>query len=476
MRARRKTILVIAGGTVALIVIAVVFALLSFNINSYKSKIETAASETTGLDVRINGKMALSFFPFGLSVKDLHVAGKGGEILSLEQIKLQAALMPLLLRRQLKVTGCDLVRPTITVVKNAQGKYNFQSAERPKGRPGTSLSLHTFKLSEGTLAYLDQGTGRKTELKEINLALNDLAVADTSGELIKNISFTGSMDCKQVLQTPFRIDNIKGPVKAEKGVFIIKPLTMDIFGAKGEGDASADESGASGAYKVNATVSNLDFEKFEESFGAAKVIGGRGDLVASLTFKEKGSRHLLNSMEGTLSLRGDNLITYTMDLDKVLSKYETSQKFNLADLVVFFFVGPLGTVALKGYRYGDFYYQAQGGQGTVTQFISHWKIQNGVADATDCALATRHNRVALIGKLNLVSERFDHVTVALLDDKGCATFKQTISGSFGSPRAGTVSSVESLAGPVLDLYRKAKRYAQAGKCEVFYNGAVQQPR
>ncbi len=159
MRARRKTILVIAGGIVALIVIAVVFALLSFNINSYKSKIETAASETTGLDVRINGKMALSFFPFGLSVKDLHVAGKGGEILSLEQIKLQAALMPLLLRRQLKVTGCDLVRPTITVVKNAQGKYNFQSAERPKGRPGTSLSLHTFKLSEGTLAYLDQGTG-----------------------------------------------------------------------------------------------------------------------------------------------------------------------------------------------------------------------------------------------------------------------------------------------------------------------------
>ena len=45
-----------------------------------------------------------------------------------------------------------------------------------------------------------------------------------------------------------------------------------------------------------------------------------------------------------------------------------------------------------------------------------------------------------------------------------------------NPRVGTVSAVESLAGPFFDLYRKAKRFVQGGKCEVFYNGAVQQPR
>ena len=141
----------------------------------------------------------------------------------------------------------------------------------------------------------------------------------------------------------------------------------------------------------------------------------------------------MSSMDGTFSLRGDNLAIYTMDLDTVLSKYETSQKFNLVDLGAFFISGPLGTVALKGYRYGDVYHQTQGGQGTITQFISQWKIRDGVADATDCALATHHNRVALKGKLNLVSERYDNVIVALLDDKGCAKFKQGISGSFGSP-------------------------------------------
>ena len=125
-------------------------------------------------------------------------------------------------------------------------------------------------------------------------------------------------------------------------------------------------------------------------------------------------------------------------------------------------------------RYGDIYNQTRGGQGTITQFNSHWKIKQGVADASDCALATRHNRVALKGNLDLLNERYENVTVALLDDKGCAKFKQSISGSFGSPRIGAVSRIESLAGPIFKLYSKAKSFVQGGKCEVFYNGTVQQ--
>ena len=118
----------------------------------------------------------------------------------------------------------------------------------------------------------------------------------------------------------------------------------------------------------------------------------------------------MSSLDGTFALRGDNLVTYTMDLDKVLSAYESSQTFHLVDLAAYFFVGPLGTVALKGYRYGDLYYQAQGGKGTITRFVSHWKIRDGEADATDCALATHHNRAALKGTLDLVDERFDNVS------------------------------------------------------------------
>lgn len=476
MNAKKKKVLFILGGSAVALVLAVVVFALTFNINFYKPRIEAAASGATGLDVRINGKMGLSFFPFGVSAKDIHVANKGGEILSLENLNLGAELMPLL-KKQLKVTSCELVKPVVTIVKDADGKYNIESTEKKstKGQPGAAFSLSELKLSKGVLVYLDKKTGGKTEFKDFNLAIKGLSIGDTAADIIKNVSFTGNFDCKEVRKRDLKIDNVKSPIKAEKGAIYLMSLTMDIFGAKAEGDATADKSGVDAVYKINLKISKLDFEKLQESFGTKKVIGGKGDLYASLTMKEKGTRNLMSGLDGTFSLRGDNLVIYTMDLDKVLSSYETSQKFNLVDLGAFFIAGPFSTVALKGYRYGDVYHQTRGGRGAITQFISHWKIRDGVADATDCALATRHNRVALKGKLNLVSERYDNVIVALLDDKGCAKFKQGISGPFGSPQVGAVSAVESLAGPISNLYRKAKRFIQGGKCEVFYRGAVQQP-
>ena len=386
-----------------------------------------------------------------LTIKDLSVADTSGDMI--KNVSFTGNMdCKEVLQKNLRV---DNLKASVKAVK---GIYNFQP------------------LAIGSLVYFDSKAGEKTELKEINLTIKDLSVADTSGQIIKNVSFTGNMDCKEVRKKNLTVDNVKSSIKVEKAVFYLKPLTMDIFGAKGGGDATADKSKVDAVYKINLKISKLDFEKLEKSFGAKKVIGGKGDLFASLMMKEKGSRNLLSGIDGTLSLRGDNLVIYTMDLDKVLSSYETSQKFNLVDLGAFFIAGPLGTVALKGYSYGDLYNQTQGGQGAITHFISHWKIKGGVADAKDCAFATYHNRVALKGKLDLVSERYDNVIVALLDDKGCAKFKQSISGPFGRPQIGTVSAVESLAGPIFNLYRKAKRFVQGGKCEIFYNGAVQQPR
>ncbi|MBF0559408.1 MAG: AsmA family protein [Nitrospirae bacterium] len=477
MNLKKKKAFFVLGGAAAALVLAVVVLALTFDINSYRPRIEAAVSGAIGLDVRINGKMGISFFPFGISAKDIHVANKGGDILSLENLKIGVELRPLL-KKQLKVTNCELVKPAVTIVKDAKGKYNFEGTEKKstEGRPGAAFSLNELKLSKGILVYLDEMTGGKTELKDFNLAIKDVLVVDTSGEIIKNLSFTGNLDCKEVRAKDLRIDNIKSPIKAEKGIIYLSPLSMDLFGTKVDGDVTADESEADAAYKINLNASKLDFEKLEESFGTKKVIGGKGNLAASLTIKEKGSRNLMSSMDGTFSIRGDNLIINTMDLDKVLSSFEASQKFNLVDVGAFLIGGPLGSVALKGYRYGDLYNQTRGGRGIITKFSSHWKIKAGVADAADCALATHHNRVALKGKLDLVSERYDNVIVALLDDKGCAKFKQVISGPFDSPKVSGVSVVETIARPIVSLFSTAKRFLQGGKCEVFYNGAVQQPK
>ena len=73
-------------------------------------------------------------------------------------------------------------------------------------------------------------------MKEINLAVKNLRVADTPGEIIRRISFTGSVTCRELLRKGLRIENITGPVKADKGVYSFKPFTMDALDGKGEGD------------------------------------------------------------------------------------------------------------------------------------------------------------------------------------------------------------------------------------------------
>ena len=99
----------------------------------------------------------------------------------------------------------------------------------------------------------------------------------------------------------------------------------------------------------------------------------------------------MSSMDGTFSLRGDNLVIYTMDLDTVLSKYETSQKFNLVDLGAFFIAGPLGTAALKGYRYGDVYHQTR-----EDRALSHSSFPNGRSGTVWRTLRTAPLRRAII--------------------------------------------------------------------------------
>ena len=143
---------------------AAIAALLLFDINTFKSNIESAAFDATGLEVRIKGKMGLSFFPFGVSAQDIHVTNKGDEIISLENLKLGAELMPLL-KKQLKATSCELVKPLIIIVKDAEGRYNFESPEKKstKWMLKTVVNLNELKLSKGVLVYLDKKTGEKTD-------------------------------------------------------------------------------------------------------------------------------------------------------------------------------------------------------------------------------------------------------------------------------------------------------------------------
>jgi AsmA protein len=117
----------------------------------------------------------------------------------------------------------------------------------------------------------------------------------------------------------------------------------------------------------------------------------------------------------------------------------------------------------------------KGGESLITEYVFDWRIDDGVATAKDVAFATRENRMAFDGRLDIANERFADLTGAVLTPGGCAKYTQTIVGPFNKPRVKAEGVVKSIVKPLSSLLGKAKDVVTVGECRPFYTGSVEHP-
>lgn len=200
---------------------------------------------------------------------------------------------------------------------------------------------------------------------------------------------------------------------------------------------------------------------------------GTLDFTAKLSLRGRSVDELKSGAEGRAALHGRDVTLAIGDLDQKFSRYESSQSFNLVDVGAFLFAGPLGLGFTKGYDFARIF---EGGEGStvIRVLVSLWRVERGVAHATDVAMATDKNRVAMQGGLDFATGRFDDVTIGLIDDQGCATAKQKVRGPFSEPEVEKPHILGTLTGPARALIREARNLF-GGECEVFYAGSVAPP-
>jgi AsmA protein len=189
----------------------------------------------------------------------------------------------------------------------------------------------------------------------------------------------------------------------------------------------------------------------------------------------KTPHQMKENMAGQISLRGKNLIIKGSDLDLEFSRFESSQNFNLVDVGAVFFAGPVGLLATKGFNIANVF-RGSGGSSQIQTLVSDWQVEHGIAKAQDVAMATNENRLALRGEVNLVTEQFNEMNVALIDVHGCAKIRQQIHGSFQEPKVEAPNVFKSLSGPMVNLFNKGMALVSIGDCEVFYAGSVAPPK
>jgi len=476
MTRKRKKVLFLSAGAIALAVFAVTFVLL-LNIQAFKPRIEAAASNATGMDVRIRGRIGIVFVPgFGISVKGVSVRNRGVDVVTIEKMRIGLKLIPLL-RREVQASWIELVKPVFSIVRYKSGRFNFE-------KPGRTLSekllaITKSSISQGNLVFTDEISAEKIEAQGFALTIKSFTYGGTdNADSFKNISFTGDIGCKTLKINNFTLTNLVMTTAGEKGIFNINPLRMHIFGGTGSGSIHGDATGTSPHYRVSYTLSQCKVDELIQAFSPKKIprksIEGLADFFADVTAKGKSVAEVKQSLSGDVSLKGDNLVLYSIDIDALIPKYERSQNFNLVDVGAFFLVGPFGPVITKSYNFGSLYEEMQGGKGIIRKLVSIWKIKNGIAEAIDAAIATKKYRIAMKGGLDFNDDRFVNVTVAVLDKRGCPVYSQKVHGPFRKPKIEKVSIVKSITGPLSNALKDAWKII-GGACKVFYSGSVAQP-
>jgi hypothetical protein len=469
----RKPILFAVGGVVGILVLVGVAVLLALGVSA-KGHVQTVASHALGLEVDVVGRLGIGFVPsFHITMEDVQVRNRGSEVASAAQASLGIALVPLLLG-EVRINSIELKHVQVTIEWQRDGKFNFETQADLKGSLPFADTAKV-SLSDVTLLYTDQQSAKGFQADSCDLDVSHLQRSvQKSATPLRSFSFTAALACGTIRTSDLVLSDVKSSIDGKEGVFDLNPLTMHVFGGLGSGNIRTDFSGSIPEYHVHYALSKFRLAESFRTLSPRKVGDGPMDFSANLSMHGVTMDEIVRSAAGEASLHGHDLILEIGDIDKELAHYQSSQDFNLVDVGALFFAGPLGLAVTKGFNFARTF-QSSGGSSQIRTLVSEWRVERGVAQAKDVAMATKENRIALKGALDFVNGSFKEVTVALIDAQGCAMVQQKIRGPFGRPEVERPNILTSLAGPALRLLRQAKSLL-GGKCDVFYAGSVAPPR
>jgi len=216
----------IAGIAVAVLLVILIALPFLINVNSFRPKIESELTNALGRPVTL-GELSLSLLSGDVGVENVSIADdpafSKSPFVTAKSLKVGVELMPLIFSKTLNVTGIVLDEPKITLLKAANGTWNFStlggpsaktSAEPAKEGPPKNLSIGKVEITNGELAVGTANSAAKPQVYEdVNVELTNLSVtsqfpfkltASLPGGGTANVSGkAGPMNPQDSAKTPF---------------------------------------------------------------------------------------------------------------------------------------------------------------------------------------------------------------------------------------------------------------------------------
>lgn len=240
----------VVGATAALAAYLMFF----FNPNDYRTQIEERALSDAGVELKINGDIGWSFYPWlGLELKQLSVNYPGQPQLAQLASAGAALNIPALLGGTVQLDSILVDGLVLNLVRDAQGKENWVTAskadeasgqgesERGQGGAELKLAIDQISLSNAKISFEDQIWARKVQLSDLNLTATSVSV-----EKPFPLSFNGALQQTEqgqvttqarmelsaeinlnALQGVFELRNLVSKLSLEQAG-LAKPLVIDL--------------------------------------------------------------------------------------------------------------------------------------------------------------------------------------------------------------------------------------------------------
>jgi hypothetical protein len=215
----RKKLALVLGGVLAILVVAAGVALVLVDVNSYRGEIEARLEAELGREVTL-GEMSLGLLPPRFRVDSTAISEAPGfgdhpAFITADRLAVRVGLLGLL-SGDVRIDSLELEGPSVELVRNAGGEWNFSTLGNPgreenreaeQGPPGPAapprFELRRLTVRDGRVGVTDLGRGNeRTVYDHIDLTIVDFApgrpfsfdiAAHLPGEGTQELDLTGTV-------------------------------------------------------------------------------------------------------------------------------------------------------------------------------------------------------------------------------------------------------------------------------------------
>jgi AsmA protein len=164
MALQRRTLPIVLGSILALIVAVVLAIPLFLNADIFRNEIESTLSTSLGRNVSF-GKLDLSVWSGSLVAQNATIADDPAfstqPFLETGRVKIKSELLPLIFRHELHITGFTIDSPNVTLLRAANGVWNYSTLGNAAKKPATSEHSSTT-ISSLTVGHIIISNGQMT--------------------------------------------------------------------------------------------------------------------------------------------------------------------------------------------------------------------------------------------------------------------------------------------------------------------------